>query len=485
MTADGFRDLVLRGVGWTALKAWVLRLSGLLVFVVLGRTLTPAEIGTAALALGIVGLTTLLADVGVPTWLIRAERLEEHDASTAFWLTLAQSLLTVLLLQALAGPLAALLGIGQLEPLLRVLSVNLLLHGLTAVSLALLLRELQLRRTAVREIFSGIGGGVAGVAAALAGAGVWALVVQSLVQGTIALVLLWTLHPWRPARHFARDRAGHMLRFGLPLFGTGIVQSLRDRVDQVLLGVVAGPALLGYWAVATRLLAVGAEVTVAVLDHVALPVFSRRRDRDQLPRALENATALSAGLLGPAVAVLAATAPALVPLLFGDQWGPAIVPAQLLCAAYGLGALTYFNRAAYLARGRAGLDLLLTGIGLAAHVVTVVVAAPYGLVVLSAALVGETALLGVLHAVVGHRVLALPWSVLARGALALVASAVAFAAMAGVGAAAGSLPAVPLLTLQVCAGALAYLAALSVLCPTLLREVRADLDRLRGTAGRP
>ncbi len=469
-----FRERALRGTGWIALSTWVLRLAGLATFMVLGRLLLPAEIGTAALALGVAGFVGAILDLGFVTYLVRASAVDETTTSTAFWLVLAQAIAGTLLVLALAGPVAAALDEPQLAPVMRALAPMLVVNAVAAVPGALLLRELEMRAIAVREIASGIAGAVVGVGCALAGAGVWSLVAQTLTQSVVAATLIWLLHPWRPRRRFSRGSAATMARFGLPLLGTTLVQQARDRVDQFLLGAVAGTTVLGYWAIATRILSVVAQATISVLDQVALPIFARRRDEPgQLARAFGTATSYATVALAPAVAAVAALSPVLIPVLFGPQWGPSVVPAQLLCAAYGIGALAYFARGVYLAEGRTTVDLVLTAMTLAVHVVVVAVAGRYGLTVLSAALVGEAVVVLVLHAVALRRLVAVPARAYARGTLALLASGVTYAVMVGVLRVPG--PDVLVAGLAALAGAATYLGLVRLVLGGLLAEVVRDL----------
>ena len=59
-----FRTTVAVGVGWTAAQKWLVRLSGVLTFVVLSRLLGPADIGLVALALAFLGVQALNAVTG-------------------------------------------------------------------------------------------------------------------------------------------------------------------------------------------------------------------------------------------------------------------------------------------------------------------------------------------------------------------------------------------------------------------------------------
>ena len=465
---------MLRGTGWIALSTWVLRIAGLATFMVIGRLLSPAEVGLATLTLGVVGFAGAVLDLGFATYLVRARDLDDAAVSTAFWLVLAQAGAAALLVVVLAGPTAALLHEPALATMMRVIAPTLLVGALSAVPAALLLRELEMRALALREVVSGLVGAAVGVGSALAGAGAWSLVAQSATQTVVAAVLIWRLHPWRPRRLFSRRAASSMVRFGLPLLGTTLVQQSRDRIDQFLVGAVAGTAALGYWAISTRILSVVAQATISVLDQVALPVFARRRaDHAQLARGFEVATTYATAVLGPAVAAVAALSPVLIPLLFGSQWGPSIVPAQILCAAYGIGSLSYFARAVYLTEGRTTTDLVLAAIALVVHVLAVVLAGAHGLTALSTALVGETVLVLVLHAAVLRRLVGVQGRAYARSALALLASGVTYVVMVAVLLLPG--PAVAVGALSALVGMLAYLGLTWLVLRSLVREIVHDV----------
>jgi PST family polysaccharide transporter len=424
-----FRTAVAAGVGWTAAQKWLVRIAGVLTFVVLSRLLSPADIGLVALALAFLGVLGVVADLGAATFLVQTQSWDEETRSTTFWTTLGLSLVASAAVVALAGPLAGLLGESGLAPVIRALAPVLLLNAASGVPSAILQRELRFRELALREMVSAVVACVVGVGLAVAGAGVWALVAQSLAQAFVASVLVWRMSTWRPTRQVSRSALTELRKFGGPVLGVNILQSVRDRLEQFLLGALVGVAALGYWTVAVRLLALLVDVSVAVLDSVALPVFAAARTTpDRFRRAFEAAQASTQMLLVPALALLAVVSPVLLPLAFGPHWGPAIGPAQVLCLAYGIAGLAYFNRAALLSHGRSGVELLLTSTGLAIHVVLVVLVAPLGLTALAWAFTGEALVTVLLGAGVLRRTLGVGLRTLTRAARIVGCGALAVAA---------------------------------------------------------
>jgi O-antigen/teichoic acid export membrane protein len=473
-----FRTQVAVGVGWTALQKWLVRLTGLLTFVVLSRLLTPAEIGLVALALAVVWMLGVIADLGASAFLVQTRDWDDTTRNTVFWTALAASVAAMSVLMAGSAPLAALLGEPRLRPVLLALAPVLVLNAAGAVPTAVLTRELRFRQLALREGCATVAGAAIGVLMAFGGAGVWSLVAQTAVQATVACALVFWSSRWRPGVAVSGTALRQLGRFGGPLLGVNVLQSLRDRGELFLLGSLLGVDALGYWTVAVRLLGVVADLSVAVLDVVALPVFAARRDEAaRFARAFESAVSSTQVLLVPALVVLAVTSPVLVPWAFGEVWQPAVLPAQVLCLGYGVAGLAYFNRAALLAHGRSGTELALTAPLLAVHTAMVIVIAPFGLTALAWGGAAEALLSVLVGALVLRGTVGITPRSLDRGSRVVVSGAVA--SVVGL-AVADVVPGGTLVaTLVGTVAALAFFALLLwVTNAELVRQVKADARRM-------
>jgi PST family polysaccharide transporter len=472
------RTAVASGVGWTAVQKWSLRLASVLTFVVLGRLLGPADIGLATLALACLGVIGVVAELGVTTFLVQTESWDEETRSTAFWTAMVLSFAAAGLVVGTAFPLAALLGQPRLAPVLMALAPILPLTALSAVPMAILQRELRFREIAVREMGASLLSAAVGLGLAATGAGVWALVAQSITQTAIGTVLVIGMSKWRPTRQVSRAAFSELRRFGGPVLGFNIMLAIRDRLEQFLLGALLGVSALGYWSVAMRLLALLSDVSVGVLDSVALPMFAATRGQpERFRRAFAQALGSTQVLLVPVLAVLAVASPFVVPWAFGAQWGPAVLPAQALCLAYGIAGLASFNRSALLAHGRPGVECLLVGAQLVVRLAVVVVVAPHGLTALAWAFSLDSLCTVVLGAVALSRTLALRPGMLARPAGIVVSgTAVTLGALAVVhGLAFGPLAA------AVVAGTLALVGVAVAMWATngaLLRQLAGDVQQL-------
>lgn len=381
---DGLRAKAVGSVGWVALGSWGARVSSLIVFMVLGRLLHPEDFGLLALAAVFVAALTVLIESGFSRALVQRRTLEAVHTSTAFWTSLGSSVLLAGGLCAAAPLLEWSLGIEGLAPVLMALSASLPLSALTAVPSALLERHFRFRLLTVRRLVSTLSGAVLGVALAVAGAGVWALVAQTLGTSVVGVLVLWGTTSWRPSRRWSRAAFTELWQFARSSLGIDLLLLVNAQADKLIVGAVAGPTVLGYYYIGSRTLQLLSEMLTGVIGQLSLTTFARLQDdMPRLRRALGSATFVSACIAFPVFGFAAALADTTIPFLFGDQWDRSVVIMQVLAPSYALLAITYFDKSTFLAVGKPGVALRLTFWQTAVGLALAAVAVPIGIVALA------------------------------------------------------------------------------------------------------
>lgn len=115
----------------------------------------------------------------------------------------------------------------------------------------------------------------------------------------------------------------------LPIHVANVGQFLLLRADQLLLFVLAGSAAVGYYTVAVNV----AEVLwylPAAAGLVSLPFLSGERDAGEKQAALLQAIRLSVWVTTAGAILCAVAAPILLPVVFGEEFRPAVVPLLVL-----------------------------------------------------------------------------------------------------------------------------------------------------------
>ena len=142
----------------------------------LAALLGPGDFGLVAVALIYIAFVRMLLEQGFITAIIQREQLDDEHLDSAFWLNVAWCLILAGVSFLTAGWWADVNNMPDLEDVIHVLSILIVVEGLGIVQHALMERQLDFKRLALRSNLSVLLGGAAGVPLALAGAGVWALV---------------------------------------------------------------------------------------------------------------------------------------------------------------------------------------------------------------------------------------------------------------------------------------------------------------------
>jgi polysaccharide transporter, PST family len=316
-----FRQDVATGLTWTLIGTWGRQGIDLIVFVILARLLLPEDFGLVGLAMVFVLLAQLLVDQGMGDALVQRREITALQIDTAFWVAVSTGGLLTVALFVLAWPIAALLGEPELQPILQVLSLTFVLAAFTTIQIALLRRQLAFRSLSLRALAASAGGGAVGVAAAIAGWGVWALVAQQVASAIFSVVTLWWVTTWRPSWNASRAEFGGLFRFGIQVVGGDVITYMTRNVDNLLVGAAMGTATLGFYVVGYRILTATQAVLVQITRKMTFPVFSRLQDEpERMVRTYNRVTAAAATIILPGYIAASIVAPELIAVLFGTRW---------------------------------------------------------------------------------------------------------------------------------------------------------------------
>ena len=213
---QGLTKRAIGGMFWTLSGTGVQGLVQLLVLMVLGRLLTPAQFGVMGAAMVVVAVSQIVSQVGVGPAIIQRRNLTPTQIRVANTLSFSLGLLLGAVVYFNARAIAGFYRIPEVEPVLRSVAFLFPLEGLNTVGKAMLTRELRFKLYAGIELASYvIGYAIVGVVLAWYGYGVWALVIATLAQSAVRTLAMFAIvrHPLRPSLDLAASR--ELLSFGL------------------------------------------------------------------------------------------------------------------------------------------------------------------------------------------------------------------------------------------------------------------------------
>jgi lipopolysaccharide exporter len=203
------------------------------------------------------------------------------------------------------------------------------LNALGMTHSALLQKELSFKRRFIPDVIAMVVKSILSIGLALAGFGLWSLVIGYLSSSVVMGVGVWFVHSWRPNFRFYMDKAREMWQYGMHIFMLNILSIAVTQFAPLLIGRL-GATELGYFSIASRipdliLLNIG-----NILTRVIFPTYVKiKDDRVMLTQSFFATTKYTAFITVAVGLGLSAIAPEIVSI-FGYKWEPAIPIARVL-----------------------------------------------------------------------------------------------------------------------------------------------------------
>lgn len=156
----------------------------------------------------------------------------------------------------------------------------------------------------------------------------------------------------------SRDVARSVRAYGLRVQGASVSRLLARRFDVLVLSLFASAGVVGQYAVAQSL----AELPLLVPQALGLAHSPQIIAGESEPQDTQRLIRVNGTVGLGCTLVLAAAAPWLVPLAFGDAFEPAVVPLEILMPGVWMFACGEFVSHVLAARGRPGTASLLSAL---------------------------------------------------------------------------------------------------------------------------
>jgi O-antigen/teichoic acid export membrane protein len=362
---------------WSALEAAGSALFSIAAAFIIARLIGPSELGIGATAAAVhvllwVAVNALFADA-----IVQRDTIDETILSSGAWASTAVGCGAAAVQAGSGWLLAWMLDDTRLVPMALLLAVPFPFVGMGGAVQGLLTRQRRYRALAARTLI-GQGAGMAlGVVLAAQHAGAWALVFQQATGSLLAALVLIVAARWRPRAVCRWSAVVSLLRIGLPLTASTLLQIGRYRIFAILIGGTAGPAALGQIHVAFRLVDTVRDITFTAMWRLLLPILSEnQRDAPALRHQVDRLLRLSSAITMPLCGGLALTLVPMTTLILGPTWQAAGAAAEPLVVLMALLALMFPSGAALIAVGQARYALYANIAGLIATVVFVICIRP-------------------------------------------------------------------------------------------------------------
>lgn len=343
---------------WSAIERFSLQGIQFLLGLILARLLTPEDYGIVGMIAIFIAIAQTFVDSGFSNALIRKNNRSQEDCSTVFYFNIVVAVLLYGVLFFSSPLIADLLKTPILVEVVRVVALNLIVNSFAAVQIAQFTISLDFKTQAKITLSATIVSGIAGIAMAYYGFGVWALVFQTLTSNTLKTIMFWISSKWHPSFVFSVASFKELGSYGSKLLASSLISTIYANITTLLIGRFYTPKALGFYTRGDQFANLPSTNLVGILQRVTFPILAKiQDDEDRMLALYRKYIRLSSFVVFGLMLTLATCAKPLIVVLLTEKWADAALYLQIICFAVMFDHITTINMNLLQVKGRSDLVL--------------------------------------------------------------------------------------------------------------------------------
>lgn len=360
MKTDITKKKVIGSLFWRFSERTAAQGVSFIVSVILARLLTPEDYGLIGLITVFISIATVFVSSGFGNALIQKEKATQTDFSSVFYFSIFMGAAMYIILFICAPFIASFYNDPVLTPIVRVLSLSLIIAGVSSVQQAYVSKTMQFKRFFFSTIIGTLVSAAIGIFMAYKGYGVWALVIQNLSNQIMDTCILWFTVKWRPTPDFSFTEMKKMFSYGWKLLFSSLLDTVYNNLYSLVIGKFYSAKDLGHYNRGRNIPNMVITNINGSIQSVMFPAFSNcQGDKVRLKAMVRRSIMTSTYIIMPAMIGLAAVAKPLTILLLTEKWLPSVPFMQFSCFILAFWPIHTTNLQAINAVGRSDIFLKL------------------------------------------------------------------------------------------------------------------------------
>lgn len=332
--ASELKKKTVHGLAWNTIQNLTNHGVEFLLMLFMARLLGPKEYGLIGLTGIFMAISSTFVNSGFSSALIRKKDCTNDDYSTVFIFNLFISFVCYLIIFIIAPYVGEFYNEPILCPILRVLSLQLIIYAFCAVQNTILTKNIDFKKKTRITISKNIISGLIGLLCAFLGFGVWALVVQSLSASILFSIMLWSTTEWYPNLRFSKKSFKELFDYGSKLLISSLINTTYGQIYPIVIGKFFSATTLGFFSRARHWANLGSANLTKILQGVTFPVLAKIQDDDKrLANVYRRMIRTSCFIIFPIMIGMSAVAYPLTLVMIGKKWEFSAYLLQIICFA--------------------------------------------------------------------------------------------------------------------------------------------------------
>tara|TARA_B110000261_G_scaffold156736_1_gene190981 strand:- start:13 stop:1479 length:1467 start_codon:yes stop_codon:yes gene_type:complete len=319
---------------------------GLVIAIIMARLLAPKDFGIIAMCSVFTGISALLINLGTSDVIIRQDedKVTKGFLSSIFWINFLIGVITTIILVLMSGWISRLYGYEIIQPIVTILSVNIIFSAMVNVPTSIIIRNLDFKKILYQKVLILPISGFIGIMMALNGYGIWSLVIQQVVYVIGGSLFLWYLSKWLPAFSFDIQHIKQIFHFSGYLSLSKFVNYFTKKGDLFLIGKYIGNDSLGIYSKCYQFTVQITKSINGIIIKVMYPSISKiKDDSTRLSEVFLVVSQVMLSIYSLIFLIGAMFSSEIVHLILGERWSGMIplIPIFLLLGLFlGLGSIS-------------------------------------------------------------------------------------------------------------------------------------------------
>lgn len=360
MKEDKLKGKILVSLIWKFLERSGTQGIQFIIQLFLARLLTPKDYGTIALITIFINVAGVFIQSGLSSALIQQKDIDEEDISSVFYTSLGISIVMYMILFFIAPYIADFYKIKELIPIIRVLSITLVIGVFNSIQSAIISRRMEFKKFFYSSLGAIIISGSIGIVLAYKEYGVWALVYQQILSQIATFIILYSTVGWRPKLLYSLKKVKKLFSYGSKILCSSLLDTLYGNLVGLIVGRVYSSTDLAYYNRGDIFPSMIVSNFNGSIQAVIFPALaSVQYDRVRVKEIMRRGIMTSSYIVFPAMIGLMVISEPMIRLILTEKWLPSVPYIRVFCLVYALWPIHTANLQAINAIGRSDVFLKL------------------------------------------------------------------------------------------------------------------------------
>lgn len=374
---DSLKEKSINSFGWKLAQSVCTLGSSFVIQIILARILLPEDFGIVAITTVFMTLANTIIETGFSSSVIQKSEMDQKQLSSVFFANIILSFAVYMALFLIAPMVAMFYKEPVLASILRVQGLRVLFSALYSIQASLLNRRMEFKKIFISYLIGAIVQGIVGIAMALGGFGVWALVVSTIINYVVAGVIMIIFSRWMPSLYFSFKLIKSSISFSSKVLVVDVIQKVFYNVRSLAIGKVYSSAVLGLFNKGFQFPSTAMTVVDGSFVSVAFTSLSKlQNDKEKFLSALRSYVKIMTYLTTPLMFGMLMVAKPMVEVLLTSEWLSCVPYVQMICIIYLFKPLLIKSQALN-AIGRSDVSMCINTFGVILSVIFIVLSVPF------------------------------------------------------------------------------------------------------------